>query len=275
MARLLRIGTRCSRWLWGPRILSRRHFSKTRDTWDIAQTCEEHFILPLNTVTRAPGTGPLVSWPVDLWQRLSRLWYIKATFTTLGIGGFFIAYFWVMRHPVSPVTVMPLTVVDRAIPFQPGSLYVYLSLWVYVSLAPALLKSHRELTSYGLATSVLSGVGLAIFLIWPTAVPPSDIDWSLYPSIAFLKDSDQAMNACPSMHVAFAVFTAMWLARVLREMGAGAVLLSINGAWCLAIIYSTIATRQHVALDVVAGAALGWCVAAGHMRAVPPAKLTR
>jgi membrane-associated phospholipid phosphatase len=39
----------------------------------------------------------------------------------------------------------------------------------------------------------------------------------------------------------------------------------LNGLWCLAIIYSTLATKQHVALDAAAGAVLGLVVAVPHL----------
>jgi membrane-associated phospholipid phosphatase len=58
----------------------------------------------------------------------------------------------------------------------------------------------------------------------------------------------------------------VWFARLLRQMGAGRVARGLNWLWCLAIGYSTIATRQHVSLDAAAGAALGLLVAAGHLR---------
>jgi membrane-associated phospholipid phosphatase len=188
--------------------------------------------------------------------------------TTLGITAFFVAYFWVLHHPQSPLTTMPLTALDRALDFRPEALPLYLSLWLYVSLAPALLKSGRELSAYGLATLALSVVGLCIFILWPTTIPASDIDWAKHPSVAFLKSVDVASNACPSLHVAFAVFTALWLERLLLEMRTGVGLRVLNLLWCLGILYSTIAIRQHVVLDVVAGALLGGLVAALHMRAL-------
>jgi membrane-associated phospholipid phosphatase len=88
-------------------------------------------------------------------------------------------------------------------------------------------------------------------------MPSSDIVWSQHPLTAFLKNVDASGNACPSLHVAFAVFTLGWLHRLLHEMGAGLTIKTVNWLWCAAIVYSTIATRQHVVLDVVAGAALG------------------
>ncbi len=161
---------------------------------------------------------------------------------------------------------MPLTAVDRLIGFRPAALPLYLSLWFYVSLAPALLIVRRELVSYSLAAIGLSAIGLGIFLLWPTAVPRPDVDWSQHPTVAMLKSADATGNACPSLHVAFAVFTAIWFARLLRQMEAGRFVRALNWLWCVGILYSTIAIRQHVSLDVLAGAVLGAAVAVVHLR---------
>lgn len=224
---------------------------------------------------RQPAAAPRALWRADVWSRVRCAWFAKMTATTLGISGFFVAYFWVLHHPQFPLTVMPLTALDRWVDFRPEALPVYLSLWLYVSLAPALLKSLRELASFGLAALALSAIGLGIFMLWPTAIPSFDIDWSQHPSIQFLKTVDVASNACPSLHVAFAVFTALWLERLLLEMHSGMALRVLNALWCLGILYSTLATRQHVVIDVVAGAALGGIVAAVHLRALRPAALAR
>jgi len=211
---------------------------------------------------RSSPTG----WLRPAGARLLVLWVPKMLGTTLGMASFFAAYFWVLNHPQGPVTVMPLTFMDRLVGFQPAALPLYLSLWVYVSLGPALIARGRELLSYGVAAAALSVIGLGLFALWPTAVPPADVDWSRHPAFAFLKAADASGNACPSLHVAFAVFTAFWLARLLRQLGAGAPARTANWLWCLGILWSTVATRQHVALDVLAGAALGAAVAVAHLR---------
>jgi membrane-associated phospholipid phosphatase len=193
-------------------------------------------------------------------------WPAKMIGTALGMAGFFVAYFWVLKHPVFPVTLMPLTAVDRLIPFRAEALPLYLSLWIYVSLAPALLIDRRELVSCAVAWAGLSVIGLGLFLAWPTAVPSPGVEWSQHPAFAYLHAADAAGNACPSLHVAFAVFTAVWLGRLLRQMAAGRVVRGFNWLWCAGILYSTLAIRQHVWLDVLAGAALGAAVAAVHLR---------
>jgi membrane-associated phospholipid phosphatase len=200
--------------------------------------------------------------------RLSTLWFAKMSGTTLGMSGFFVAYFWLLQHPLYPVTVMPLIWPDRIIGFRPEALLLYVTLWAYVALPPALLADRRELLSYGYAALALALAGLGIFLFWPTAVPHFAIDWSRYGPLGLLKQTDLGGNACPSLHVAFAVFSAIWLERLLRQMAFGVLVRACNWLWCLGIVYSTIAIRQHVALDVLAGTALGAGAAALHLAAL-------
>jgi hypothetical protein len=87
--------------------------------------------------------------PPSLRARLIALWPLKFFGLTGGMTAFFYAYFWLLQHPARPPQVMPLTFVDRWVPFTPAALPLYLSLWVYVSLAPALAVKPAQLRSYG------------------------------------------------------------------------------------------------------------------------------
>src|SRR4051812_13661457 len=209
--------------------------------------------------------SPQISWVHEARARMLTWWWPKMLGIIVGMVLFFVGYFWLLRHPFFPVSVMPLTVVDRMVGFFPETLPLYVSLWVYVSLPPALLIDRRELFSYAWAAAALSAIGLGIFLFWPTTVPRADVDWSRHSAFGFLRTVDASGNACPSLHVAFAVFTAIWLARLLRQIGAGRIVRVLNWLWCAGILYSTMATRQHVALDVLAGTLLGAIVAVVHL----------
>jgi len=201
--------------------------------------------------------GPQMSWRRQAAVAISTHMYLKSIGTMVFIGLFFGAYFYVLKNPAYPTTVMPVTFLDRLIPFQPLAFSLYISLWVYVSLLPALLATRRELYDFGAAMAATCLAGLVIFYFWPTAVPAADIDWARYPDMDFLKNIDAAGNACPSLHVATAVFSGMWLHRLLRRFGAPLWMLVVNGGWCAGIVYSTLAIRQHVIVDVLAGLALG------------------
>lgn len=202
----------------------------------------------------------LFSRPHWLRQIASRLVYLmplKAVGTAAFMVLFFWAYFGVLRSPLFPATEMPLTVLDAWIPVTGLAFPVYASLWVYVSLPAALLKEFRPLILFGLWMAAMCLFSLGIFWLFPTSVPPAGIDWRLYPEMAIIKDVDASGNACPSLHVGAAVFAAIWLDRVFRAIGAARGLRSLIWLHCLAILWSTLATRQHVALDVLAGAVVG------------------
>jgi membrane-associated phospholipid phosphatase len=198
--------------------------------------------------------------------RLKRYLPLKVTGTAAFISLFFVGYFHVLRHPVHEITPMPQTTLDRLIDFQPAALAIYASLWIYVGIPPALLSGLRELLAYGCWIAGLCIAGLACFYFWPTAVPPHPVDTALYPAFAVIQGLDAPGNACPSLHVATAAFSAIWLDRLLRELGSGVTMRAVNGLWFLAIAWSTLATKQHVALDVLAGLLLSLVFALPSLR---------
>lgn len=211
--------------------------------------------LPADLVATTPPRP--AGWAAELAARVRLHFVLKTVGISAFIWVFFIGYFWVLRHPAYPVTLMPLTALDRLVPFQPAMLVPYLTLWFYVGITPALSQSFRHLIVYGLWAAALCVTGLAIFYFWPTAVPPRPFDAAGHAGFALLQGVDAPGNACPSMHVAVAVFTALGLDRLLQDISAPRWPRWVNAAWCAAIVYSTLATKQHVALDAAAGVLLG------------------
>lgn len=194
---------------------------------------------------------------------------------TLGITGFmwlfFVAYFHLLRHPAQAVIVMPLTALDHWVGFEPAALAVYVSLWVYVGIPAGLMRSLHHLVVYGLWIGALCLTGLACFYFVPTAVPAMalPVDVAQHPGFALLQGVDASGNACPSLHVATAVFSALWVGHLLHGMAAPRWARLLNGAWAVLIVWSTLATKQHVALDVAAGTLLALLFAAPSMRWFP------
>ncbi len=220
----------------------------------------------------AATAGPQPGWAADMLYRVRFHLVLKALGISAFMWVFFGIYFHLLRHPVRPVWVMPLTALDRAIPFQPGALAAYVSLWLYVGIPPGLMLSLREVLIYGAWIGAMCLTGLACFYFWPTAVPPRDlaIDLASHPGFAMLQGIDAAGNACPSLHVATAAFSAAWIHRLLRATGARPQWLLLNGVWLALIVHSTLATRQHVALDALAGALLAAAFAWPALRFSPP-----
>lgn len=202
------------------------------------------------------------SWPRRIAGRLVYLWPLKA----FGTMGFMVLFFWgyfaVLHNPQTPPLVMPSTWLDTWIGFSPSAFPAYVSLWVYVSLAPALFGNLRALLNFGVWIAWMCAFCLAIFWWFPTSTPPASIDWSAYPGFALIKGMDAAGNAFPSLHVASAVFTALWLNRLFAEVEAPRLLAWLSMLHCAVIIWSTIATRQHVVLDAIGGVVVGTVFAA-------------
>lgn len=212
-----------------------------------------------------PASAPL-SWTAEVGLRMRRHFLLKLVGTTIGTWIFFIGYFHVLRHSPHAVTLMPLTWLDRWIPFQPQTLIAYFSLWLYVGVGPGLQLSFRELLVYSLWIGALCMAGLGFFYFWPTQVPPIVPYLPGFPGFALLHGVDAPQNACPSMHVAAAMFTAVHIGDVLRRARTPLFLRIFNWLWFLAIAYSTLSVKQHVVLDVLAGALLGLAFALPSMR---------
>jgi membrane-associated phospholipid phosphatase len=199
----------------------------------------------------------VIPWHLQIFARMKSQFVLKAVGITAFMWAFFVGYIYLLKNPLYPVTMMPLMMLDVVIGFKPATLFLYVSLWLYVTLPPGLQATRSALLYYGMAIGVLCVAGLTCFLFWPTAVPAANIDWQQSFGFSMLKGVDAAGNACPSLHVATAVFSAMWLNRVLLEVGAPRSLRIFNWVWCIGIVYSTLATKQHVTVDMMAGAALG------------------
>jgi membrane-associated phospholipid phosphatase len=216
-------------------------------------------VSPVSSDRAAPPPSRHLVWRALL--RVRRHFWFKCVGASLFTSLFFVAYIHLLKNPAGPVRLMPVTALDHWVGLVPWVLPIYLSLWVYVSLPPALMTTRGEVAGFGLRMGAVCLIGLAIFWLWPNAVPPANIDWARYPGMAFLKGVDAAGNAFPSLHVATAVFAGFWLHQMAPDLGLGRRFRRFNIAWCVAIGYSTMATGQHVFVDVAGGVLLGGAMA--------------
>lgn len=207
-----------------------------------------------------------IDWYSQLSARLKAHWRFKVIAGTVMASSFFAAYFLLLYFPVFHVTEMPSTAIDRLVGLSPNSLLLYITLWFYVPLGSWLLDDKRELIAYSAALCGIGMVGLAVFLFFPSSVPRPNIDLAEYPGFKILVAIDQPRNVFPSLHAAFAVFTAICLDRLLRQLGVRGLIRGLNWCLCLSILYSTLATKQHLAVDLFAGTVLGAAWAGIYLR---------
>lgn len=212
-------------------------------------------------------------WLAALGRRCAVLWQLKLVGNIAATVGFFVLYFAVMQRALPHAWILPLTPLDRWLELRVVALPLYASLWLYLALPPAFAKELRELGTFAVNAALMSGIALAIFWFWPTAVPIFPIDGLMHPALHFLKTTDAAGNAFPSLHVSFSVYACSFIARQLREIGAPTWVRALNVAWAVGIVYSTLAVRQHVAIDVAGGLLLGgaFCLAPRFFKSKVPA----
>lgn len=174
-------------------------------------------------------------------------------------AGFVTVYLLLQKYQLFPVTDMPVIAVDQNIPFIPDTVYLYKSLWLLLPIGPWLVDSKIEFYGYVKALLLISSAGFLIFFFFPTAITrPSEIEQTnlLY---RYLIGIDSCSNACPSLHVALAILSGACCRHTFRKHGWHSPTRCLILVWVIGIIFSTLTTKQHVLMDVVAGALLGAC----------------
>jgi hypothetical protein len=189
--------------------------------------------------------------------RLRAHWKFKLGLSVLLNALFWAGYGYLGRYALFPLRTIPLTWLDRNIPFQPEPwAWVYLSQFLLTGILPWLLAGRDEIRRYATSVGVLSLSSFLIFLFLPVASPRPDLA-ATTGAMRFIAAYDGSLNAFPSLHAGFLVL----MARLAWRMGGPVrtpLAVTAGIGWGGAILYATLATRQHYALDLAAGAGLGW-----------------
>ncbi|MDB5292932.1 MAG: hypothetical protein JWL69_4173 [Phycisphaerales bacterium] len=211
---------------------------------------------------------PRRGWTAIL-ERAAAQWRLKATLSvTLGIL-FCVPYFLIGNFPLLPVHELPLTWPDRAIGFHPYFwVWVYQSLYVPVNLIPWLATERADLLRYARGFVLLSLISFAVFIFFPIRAPKPLV---AHPTgmYGLLLRYDVPLNSLPSLHAGLLVYTLAFGRRITAGGKFGAIR-ALIGAWAGLILYATLATKEHYAVDIIAGAMLAVCVHAWVWREVAP-----
>jgi membrane-associated phospholipid phosphatase len=153
---------------------------------------------------------------------------------------------------------VPELTLDRVVPLQPTWALVYGSLYLFLILLPVFVVRQKEqIRRTVLAYLMVWIVAYVCFLLYPTMAPrPGKVigEGFVVWGLRFLYSSDPPYNCFPSLHVAHSFVSALTCYRVHRGVGIAAVL-------CASLVgVSTLYTKQHYILDVIAGVFLA-CVA--------------
>jgi membrane-associated phospholipid phosphatase len=156
---------------------------------------------------------------------------------------------------------------DRLLPLSPVWSVVYGSHLILVLLPFIVIRRERLLRRTVLAYLLIWAVALVCFLVYPTSAPrPTKIvgdgfvEWLL----RIIYVADPPYNCFPPPRVAHTFVSAFACFHVHRGVGVGL------GVWALLIGLSTLFTKQHYALDVIAGMGLATIAYWVFLRRPPP-----
>ena len=167
-----------------------------------------------------------------------------------------VPYYVLQQWQFFPQTLMPPSRIDEWIGFHPSAVWIYLSLYLLMPIAPLLMVERRDLLRYAAGMMGTSAIATFIFIFWPTSCPrPVAAD----PVVAYqlLIAIDRPLHALPSLHASFAVFSALCGQVAFKKFREARRLQLVLWLWVGFIFYAALATKQHVWIDLVAGGLLG------------------
>ena len=183
----------------------------------------------------------------------SRRAHLVAAVTTIVLCAamYFIPQHWRFATPRE----LPLTALDRVIPFWPLTGVVYFAMFAFLLGTFLALRDREPATRFLYASLLAQLVGMVCFLFWPTQYPrelfplPASSSALGAALVNYVRTNDAPVNCLPSLHVCTLTLCALALRG--SRWFVPAVLFAVA---CAA---STLTFKQHYAVDALAGAALG------------------
>ena len=149
----------------------------------------------------------------------------------------------------------PELALDRALPLVPAWALIYGALYLFLIVLPILVVRQDELIRRTVYAYLLIWITayLFFFVLYPTEAPRPPLVvgegfavWGL----AALYGSDPPYNCFPSLHVAHSFVSAFAAHRVHRSLGI------VAAIFATLVALSTLFTKQHYVVDVIAGVLL-------------------
>jgi len=191
--------------------------------------------------------------------RLQANWRLKIALSGIIPLAFVGCYLFTQQVAVGPAHPVPQIGLDAWFPFWPDAVSLYESLWVLQGVAPWLMTDRRQFESYLRVLCMMTAAAMIFFVLWPTANPRPAVPGSANAIYRGLISVDSELNAFPSLHAAFAVYSALGcgLALAFLPRRRGLLAMTAIWVWTAGILTATLLTKQHAVLDLIAGIALG------------------
>ncbi|QLK60906.1 inositol phosphorylceramide synthase [Enterobacteriaceae bacterium Kacie_13] len=182
---------------------------------------------------------------------INRLWHML-----VGWGAVGVVYQLTDAFQKPGIMLVP-SYIDRAIPFNPAGIWLYLSFFLIIPLAylTCPVNRLRWLRNSMMVTALLSGV---VYMFWPTTMAYPALTQNTLSGrlLTRLADVDSTQNCLPSLHMALTVLS-VWAVSSSNRWKTGIYVL-----WSLAIAFSILQLRRHLFVDLISGTALALGVGA-------------
>jgi membrane-associated phospholipid phosphatase len=155
---------------------------------------------------------------------------------------------------------LPLTPIDRAIPFDTTWIVPYLSMYLFLIIPPALSISVDQIRRYLAGMAIMFVVAALCFFFCPVIYDRPPLPAGAHALYRLITNMDQPINCIPSLHAGMTVYAMLFAHRILTQEPPPVrrALLTLGWIWSGLILYGTLATKQHYFLDLPAGALLAW-----------------
>lgn len=161
----------------------------------------------------------------------------------------------------------PEFALDRLLPLTPTWSLVYGALYLFLILLPVFVIQQDELIRRTVRAYLTVWIASYVcFLLYPTVAPrPGEVmgDGFGVWGLRFLYGADPPYNCFPSLHVAHSFVSALASYRVHRSLG-------LTAVTCASLVaVSTLFTKQHYVVDVIAGILMAVAAYAVFLRTYP------
>src|SRR4051794_24030177 len=126
---------------------------------------------------------------------------------------------------------IPVTFIDRMVPFDAGWVVPYMSMYVMLVIPPALARTTEQLWRYLIGMAIMFLVAGVCFFLYPVAYErpalPVGAPW-LYRLVVSM---DQPINCIPSLHAGMTVYAMLLARRIFDDVRAPVRRAVLWGGW--------------------------------------------
>ena len=165
---------------------------------------------------------------------------------------FYLCYFLIPSISfIEPKKVLYLTI-DNKINFDSNFTILYLSIFIYMPFAWIFIKYLFELKQFAFGIVLQNLVAVIFFTFYPMFIDrPILNNHDLY---FYLIKIDKSTNTFPSLHASFTVYSFLWINQIFKNLKRFSLLIRFFFfVWGVLILYSTLAIKQHVVIDLLSG----------------------